>query len=194
MQCPYCRTPLSETSEECSYCNLSLQSANALLGPLPRLLPGLNDTLGALGKKSRHQITKALAKLSQRFPQVSMHIITHEFDPNYSLSTHLFWLFNQGVFSAGDDIGGKNHAILLGLDISQRRVGVIVGYGLEPFLAQKSLDQVLEKAQASLDKATYGEAALTIIDEIYKLMEEVCNDLNELLDLKEKIIYQQTEY
>ena len=164
------------------------------MGPVPELTPGLNDTLCVINKKSRRQITKALAKLSQRFPQVSMHIITHEFDPNYSISTHLFWLFNQGVFAAREDIGGKNHAILLGLDTSQRHVGVIVGYGLEPFLDQKSLDQVLAKAQPSLDKTTCAEAVLTIIDGIYNLMEEVCNDLNELLDLGEKIIYQQTEY
>lgn len=194
MQCPYCRTPLSETSEECSYCNLSLQSANALLGPVPRLTPGLNDTLCALDKKSRHKITKTLAKLSRRFPQVRMHVVTFDFDQKYSISTHLFWLFNQGIFCASDRKGGKNHTILLGLDTLQLRVGIIVGYGLEPFLAQKSLDQVLEKAHPLLNQASYSEAILRIIDEIYKLMEEVCNDLNELLDLDDKIISQQTEY
>lgn len=194
MQCPYCRTQLSETSEECTYCNLSLQSANALLGPVPRLAPGLNDTLSALSKASQQKITKRLAKLSRRFPQVRMHIITSEFDPKYSISTHLFWLFNQGIFCTSDRKGGENHSILLGLDTVQRRVGLIVGYGLEPFLSQKSLDQVLEKAQPLLDKGNYSEAVLAIINEIYKLMEEICNDLNELLDLDEEIISQQTEY
>ena len=163
------------------------------MGPVPGLTPGLNDTLCVLNKKSRHQITKALSRLNHRFPQVSMHIITRDFNPKYSISTHLFWLFNQDIFSASNHPGGKNHSILLGLDTSQQQAGIIVGYGLEPFLAQKSLDHVLEKAQASLSQSAYGEAVLTIIDQIYKLMEEVCNDLNELLDLEDKIIYQQTE-
>ena len=85
MQCPYCQTPLTETSEECSYCSLSLQSANSLLGPVPRLTTGLNDILSVLEKKAQSKATKSLAKLSQRFPQVRMHIIINKFNPNYPL-------------------------------------------------------------------------------------------------------------
>ena len=52
MQCLYCRPPLTETSKECPSCQLSLQSANALLGAIPRYDKGLTDSLRVLGKGS----------------------------------------------------------------------------------------------------------------------------------------------
>ena len=194
MQCPYCQTPLKETSEECSYCSLSLQSANSLLGPVPRLTTGLNDILSVLEKKAQSKATKSLAKLSQRFPQVRMHIIINKFNPNYPLSTHLFWLFNQGALCTSDRKGGKNHTVLLGLDPGQGRSGLIVGYGLEPFLAQKALDHVLEKAQPLLSEGNHSEAILAIIDDLAELMQETCDELEEILDLEKTETTHQIEY
>ena len=194
MQCPYCQTPLTETSEECSYCSLSLQSANSLLGPVPRLTTGLNDILSVLEKKAQSKTTKSLTKLSQRFPQVRMHIIINNFDPNYPLSTHLFWLFNQGALCTSDRKGGKNHSILLGLDTTQGRGGLIVGYGLEPFLPQKALDHVLEKAQPLLSEGNHSEAILAIIDDIAELMRKTCDELEEILDLAKTETSHQIEY
>ena len=194
MQCPYCQTPLTETSEECSYCSLSLQSANSLLGPVPRLTAGLNDILSVLEKKAQSKTTKSLTKLSQRFPQVRMHIIINNFDPKYPLSTHLFWLFNQGSLCTSDRKGGKNHSILLGLDPAQGCGGLIVGYGLEPFLPQKALDHVLEKAQPLLSEGNHSEAILAIIDDIAELMRETCEELEEILDLTKTETSHQIEY
>ena len=194
MQCPYCQAPLTETSEECSYCSLSLQSANSLLAPVPRLTTGLNDILSVLEKKAQSKATKSLAKLSQRFPQVRMHIIINKFNPNYPLSTHLFWLFNQGALCTSDRKGGKNHTVLLGLDPGQGRSGIIVGYGLEPFLAQKALDHVLEKAQPLLSEGNHSEAILAIIDNLAELMQETCDELEEILDLEKTETTHQIEY
>ena len=194
MQCPYCQTPLTETSEECSSCSLSLHSANSLLGPVPRLTAGLNDILSVLEKKAQSKTTKSLTKLSQRFPQVRMHIIINNFDPNYPLSTHLFWLFNQGALCTSDRKGGKNHSVLLGLDTAQGRGGLIVGYGLEPFLPQKALDHVLEKAQPLLSEGNHSEAILAIVDDIAELMRETCDALEEILDLAKTETSHQIEY
>lgn len=194
MQCPYCQTQLTEFSEECTYCSLSLKSANALLGPVPNLSTGINDLLATLDKKSQKKINKSLFKLGERFPQVQMHIITNKFDPKYSLSTHLFWLFNQDSLSASNHKGGKNHTILLGLDPSQARCALIVGYGLEPFLARKALDHVLDKGQALLSEGHYSEAILTIINELALLMKETCKELEEFLDLSDAEKSQPNEY
>ena len=182
MQCPYCQATLTETSEECPSCQLSLQRANALLGPMPRFGKGLVDTLGMLEKGAGKKISNALNTISRRFPQVEMHLLIKEFDPQYPLSTHLFWLLNQGEFCASDRKDGKNHSILLGLDPRQGSIGLIVGYGLEPFLAQKALDHVLEKAQASLGSADHTKAILTIIDSLQELMEEICDGLGQTTD------------
>jgi uncharacterized membrane protein YgcG len=171
-----------------------LRSANALLGPVPHLSPGINDKLAILDKRARSKVSKALTTINRRFPQVSMHVVIREFNPDYSISTHLFWLFNQGLFCPSEDKGGKNHSILLGLDTTQGRVGIIVGYGLEPFLSRKSLDEVLKKSQPLLGNADYSGAILTIIDGVYDLMQKICEDLKDILDRSEMECSHPNEY
>jgi uncharacterized membrane protein YgcG len=182
MQCPDCKAPLEETSKECPSCGLSLQSANALLGPMPRLGKGLVDTLGVVEKKTGNKITRALGRLNQRFPQVEMHVLVAKFNPQHPLATHLFWIFNQGDFCASNRKGGKNHSILLGLDPRHGRIGLIVGYGLEPYLPQKALDDTLEKAHPLLGKDELAKAILTVIQCLEQLMESVCDELPEIAD------------
>ncbi len=181
MQCPYCQAVLSETTEECPSCQLSLTSAKALLGPAPRLYKGLNDTIGLLDNSGTKKIQTALANLTRKFPQVDMHAVTRKFDPQFPLSTHLFWLFNQGDLSADDRKGGKNRTILLSLDPEQGRIGLMVGYGLEPFLPRKALDHVLEKAQPSLDASNFTKAILVVIESLDDLMSGVCEGFEETL-------------
>ncbi len=185
MQCPYCRAALIETSKECPSCQLSLQSANALLGPIPRFAKGLTDTLGVLDKGADKKIRNALTSMTRRFPQVEMHVLLQKFDRQYPIGTHLFWLFNQGGFCASSRKGGKNHSILLGLDPKQGRIGLIVGYGLEPFLPRKALDHTLEKAQPSLGAANLTLAILTVIDSLDELMEGICDGLAETLGVEQ---------
>lgn len=190
MQCPYCRTPLTETSKECPSCLLSLFTANSLLSPMPRTVKGLTDSIGLLENGSVRKINHALAALGRKFPQVDMHIIFRKFDSKFPIATHLFWLFNHGDFCSDEKKGGKNHAILLGLDPKHGKIGLIVGYGLEPFLPQKALDHTLEKAQPSLAAADYTQAILTVIDALSRLMEGICSGFNDTLgiDLVEKVV------
>lgn len=194
MQCPYCQASLTEASNECPSCQLSLQSVSALLGPIPRLGKGLIDTLSVIEKAQHKQIIRALNKLNQHFPQVEMHVLITKFDSQYTLSTHLFWLFNRGEFCASDRKDGKNHSILLGLDPQQGRIGLIVGYGLEPFLAQKALDHMLEKAQPSLGSADLTKAILTVINCLDHHMKGVCDDLEQAPDPDQANVSTQNQY
>ena len=121
--------------------------------------------------------------LSRRFPQVDMHVILRKFDQQYPVSTHMFWLFNEGEFCAGDRKDGKNHTILLALDPKHGNIGLMVGYGLEPFLPRKALDHVLEKAHPSLDTANYSKAILDVIAALDDLMSGVCEGFEENLGI-----------
>lgn len=188
MQCPYCRSPLTEGTKECPSCLLSLYTANSLLSPLPLTTRGLTDTTGILEKVSSKKISRALTALHKKFPQVEMHVFLKKFDTQFPIATHLFWLFNQGGFCPEHQKGGENRSILLGLDPSNEKIAVIVGYGLEPFLPTKALDHTLEKAQPSLASGDFTQAILTVIDALDHLMKGVCSGLNDTLgiDLGEK--------
>ncbi|MGB2403462.1 MAG: hypothetical protein ACPIA7_08645, partial [Akkermansiaceae bacterium] len=117
-----------------------------------------------------------------------------KFDPKYPLATHLFWLFNQNTLSTSDRKGGKNHDILLGLDTEQALGSIIIGYGLEPFLARSALDDVLYVAQQALSNGHYSDAILIIINELAQLMETSCKKLVDVLDLSENKTSQPIEY
>lgn len=188
MQCPYCHTPLNENSKECPSCQLSLYAANTLLKPMPRTIRGLNDSRQVLAKGANKRITTAITALERKFPQVDMHIMVSKFDKKFPLATHLFWLFNQGDFCATNRKGGKNHSILMGLDYQSGKIGLIVGYGLEPFLPMKTLDHTLERAQPLLASGNFGMAIITVITSLSELMESICANLHEALgiDLGEK--------
>ena len=183
MHCPYCQTQLTETTQECPSCQLSLASANALLGLVPRLGKGLSDTVSALDSTGSKKIQNSLSSLSRKFPQVDMHVLLRRLDKQYPISTHLFWLFNKGEFCAGDRKDGKNHTILLAIDPSHGRIGIMVGYGLEPFLPRKALDHTLEKAQPSLEAGNYAKAITDIIAGLDELMSGVCEGLEETLGI-----------
>ena len=155
---------------------------------MPRTIRGLNDSKQVLAKGANKRITTAITALERKFPQVDMHIMVSKFDKKFPLATHLFWLFNQGDFCATNRKGGKNHSILMGLDYQSGKIGLIVGYGLEPFLPTKALDHTLEKAQPSLASGDFTQAILTVIDALDHLMKGVCSGLNDTLgiDLGEK--------
>lgn len=121
-------------------------------------------------------------------------MLLQKFDRQYPIATHLFWLFNQGGFCASDRKGGKNNSILLGLDPKQGRIGLIVGYGLEPFLPRKALDHTLEKAQPSLGAADLTQAILTVIDSLDQLMEGICDGLGETLGIDKPEIANKQDY
>jgi len=193
MQCPYCRTLLIETSKECPSCQLSLHAANSLLGPLPRTIRGLTDTIGLLDKGEDQKINRVLTEIGRKFPQVNIHVMLAKFDPKFPISTHLFWLFNHGDFCATESKGGKNHDILLGLDSKNGKIGLIVGYGLEPFLPQKALDHTLEKAQPSLAAQDFAGAILIVLESLDHLMEGICSGFNDTLgiDLEEKVVHKE---
>ena len=83
---------------------------------------------------------------------------------------------------------------MLGLDTDQANCAIMVGYGLEPFLARKKLDDVLSKAQPLLSEGNYSDAILTIIDELAQLMEDTCKKLEDVLDISEAKSSHPNEY
>ncbi|MGB0774451.1 MAG: TPM domain-containing protein [Akkermansiaceae bacterium] len=194
MQCPYCRAPLTETSKECPQCQISVKSAAALLGPMPRYSKGINDRQNTLANNEQKKIQTALADLTRRFPQIEMHILIQTFNNQYPLATHLFWVFNEGEFCSADRKGGKNHSILLGLDTKHGRIGLIPGYGLEPFLPTKALDHILEKVHPLLAEAEYGKAILAVIASLDELLSGICESIEENLGIQLATDSKTTEY
>lgn len=184
MQCPYCKTVIKESTKDCPKCDFSLASLEKVIGPVPHLNAGVNDKLNLLKRADSTRIRRRLALLNKDFPQVEMHVYLQTFDPEFPLRVHLFWAFNMGGICKEQFKGNKNHTILLILDPKQGKVGLMVGYGLEPFLPQKALDYNLEKVHVPLEKKNYTQAIISIIDSMHDLLLGVHKNLNDNLGAK----------
>lgn len=193
MQCPYCRTPLTEATAACPNCNLDLERAKAVLGPLPLLSSsGFTILSGTIDPNGEKPIYHRMRAFRQRFPQCGINVLICQFPEGFPPATYLFWLFNCGGFSGADQIRGRNRDILLGVDPDQETAGLIVGYGLEPFLGQEALDQVLADAVPLLRAGNHCAGIVEIIDGLDRLMEDTCRELPATLGLEKELAVETT--
>lgn len=171
MRCPYCRTRLEENAPECPSCRLTLDRANALLGPMPRIGTGVSDLAGVLAKGDARRIAKATSRLMWNFPQVTLHVLLHEFPAEHPFELHVFWIFNGGGLSLEAHKGGENRTLLLALDPVQGRSALMAGYGLEPFLGDEALDHLLELSEPAWKNGDWTRGILELIAGLDRLLE-----------------------
>jgi uncharacterized membrane protein YgcG len=173
MLCPFCQTPHRAAAPECPACRLTYPRTSALVGAVPRLTPAVADTTRALSQSEQQRLKKQISHIQQRFPQLVLQIVMHEFPVEHPFSMHVFWLFNAANF-AGDSRRGKdNHALLLALDPVRKEAAIMPGYGLEPFLHSEALDHLLELAGPAWEKNHWADGLLQVLDGFDKLLESV---------------------
>nr|WP_246431145.1 TPM domain-containing protein [Prosthecobacter dejongeii] len=126
----------------------------------------LVDLARVLSGSQRRSVLKTIQALHQRFPQVSLAAVMTDLLPEIPLALHAFWLFNRGSLFSAVERGGDNHGVLLLIDTSSQRAVTIIGYGLEPFVSEMTLEVCLNAAAGSLAKEEYGPALEAFIREI----------------------------
>ncbi len=183
MRCPYCHSPLTETAQECPGCRLNLSRAAALLGPVPRLESGISDHVRTLSDKSRARLQKRIKAIEQRFPQITLQIICHCFPLEHPFPLYLFWIFNMGGIASASQKAGDNHTILLALDPVSGNSGIMVGYGLEPFLGEPALDHLLEVAEPAWIDQSWAEGIGIVLDGLDQLLESAIKEIGNTFDL-----------
>lgn len=184
LDCPFCQNPVLENSPSCPKCSLSIEGATALLGPVPLLNCGITDTTQTLSNKHRRHIKSATANFERSFPDSNLNIILRDFDPKYNLSTHLFWLFNTAGLSALSSKNEENQDILLGLDPSNGRLGLMVGYGLEAFIPKETVTALLETARPLLEQGKLAQAVLQVIKKLIVVLNNASAATYETLGLE----------
>lgn len=170
----------------CPRCTLDLAKTRSLLGPVPALSPtGVTDFADCLAPDDEKPLQRRMAAFHQQFPQCRLRIVLRECAPQFPTAVHLFWLFN----ATGDDrTHGRNRDILLSLDPATHHAGLIVGYGLEPFLPQAALEQAVDCASPQFKAGGFASGLLTVLDRLSELMEGICNELPSVLGLDQSLV------
>lgn len=171
MRCPYCDAALEETSPECPGCRLDLRRAAQLLGPVPRIEPEVCDSSGALTPAESKRLRRQVDEIARRFPQVRVQLVFRHFTDGHPIRLHAFWMFNLGAFATETEKLGGNRRILLLVDPVAANAALTLGYGLEPFIADDELDDLLEMAEDRWRNKEWHAGAMTLLDGLDSLLE-----------------------
>ena len=107
----------------------------------------------------------------------------------------LFWLFNRAGLSAQESKGGQNRDVVIVIDPSRGKAGMIVGYGLEPLLSQKDMDEIVQSGKKALDVYDYSAAFQEMVEELTRRLRDVCQILPEAVGLPAELAVEEvTDY
>ncbi len=158
MQCPFCNHPVLEHTPDCLNCGMTVERVGKLFGARPRLLPGFSDLAGILRRLKRGRVKRALRNIRLRFPQVYVSVlIVNDIPAEASLRAWSFWIFNTAGVCPELEKGALNRTVLLTVDAKNRRNNLMVGYGLEPFVNESDLAEILGSGQGAFSRDAIAE-------------------------------------
>ncbi len=154
-----------------------------LMGPVPVIFGGISQNGKALNPREVKGLVKMVERYQRRFVQSRLHLLLRRFPQEMDFKVVLFWLFNQAGLSAQESKGGQNRDVVIVIDPSRGKAGVIIGYGLEPLLSQEDLDAIVQSGKSSLDLYDYRAAFEAMVGELTIRLREVCQLLPEAVGL-----------
>ncbi len=143
MRCPVCHTDAAESAPACVSCGFTLAELDHALGLPPSLKADVTDFVQEFLPKETRRLQALSARLARRFPQVRFVVVACRAPANVTLPLYAFWLFNRGGAASAVEKGAANRIIMLVMDAAGKRAACIMGYGLEPFVSQASLEAAL---------------------------------------------------
>lgn len=189
MRCPQCQAPLHEQSPCCPQCHFDLDEAGRTFGLPPQLQIPLTDLASVLTARQQGAIVKALHSFSRRFPQVLFHVVVAKLPKDQNVRAVAFWLFNRGNLCAAVESAGACHDALLFLDVENHRAACMIGYGLEPFLADEALQSIAQAAVPGLRSQNCPEAIYAALQGAARAFASVCETAPRIFGLQEHDIH-----
>jgi uncharacterized membrane protein YgcG len=146
MKCPSCTATLTAPLPECPFCGLTVDSLDVRFGALPRQMQFFTDRSSSLPLNGMNEIRALLGIYARRFPQSRLSVFVLPEVKNGTIAEYIFWLGNRGRFNPDDPFGGDNFDLLLGIDLKGRQAALLAGYGLEQYLGDEDLTEILAQS------------------------------------------------
>lgn len=131
------------------------------------------DTTGSLKPADQTKLKSRVSEIQRRFPQLALQVVMHRFPAEHPFSMHVFWLFNAASFDGEGNRGKANHALLLAIDPGRGEAAIMPGYGLEPFLANDAVDQLLGIASPAWKDGRWVDGILRVLDGLDQWLETI---------------------
>lgn len=173
MHCPACRQRITETEAACLQCGFSMEALAAQMGIPPQLSPPVADRSRVLSAAAKRSVISSIQFLEQRFPEVTATLVIDEVPRNLKPEVYAFWLFNRANLFSAVERGGDNHGLMLLIDPQTSLALATIGYGLEPFVSELTLEKCLRPATTHLEKSKFAEAAVSFFREVERQFTEL---------------------
>ena len=144
MKCPSCATTLAAPEPRCPQCKLSLQRLDLKFGLVPRHSRYLSDRSQRLTLPEMQRLREELRLFEKKFPQILLSVLLTELPTNHPVHEYAFWMANRARFSSLEKTRSDNYDLLLVIDTASDMAALVAGYGLEPYVSEDDLQEVLQ--------------------------------------------------
>lgn len=161
-----------------------MEKAAAFFGIAPRLIRGVSDSAGVLTAADVRTINRGIAIFEQRFPQSGFTVAFMALAKDIPGATYAYWVFNRSNPAGELSQGSANRHVFLLVDTAGRNAWMTLGYGLEPFIGERHLDQCLAKARPYFAQEQYATGVTAVLAELDAVFREVIGSLPRVFGLQ----------
>ncbi|MDQ6764967.1 MAG: TPM domain-containing protein [Verrucomicrobiota bacterium] len=177
MRCPSCGRTFDVPVARCPHCRLSLQRLDLKFGMVPRHSRFLTDRTGKIPLSDMRQLRAALRLFEKKFPQMLFSVFVDHLPAGTSVSEFTFWMANRARFSSVEKRRADNFDLLLVIDLATRSAALTTGYGLEPFVKETDLDDVLAPLAGPLGEGNVAVGIRASIEALTRRLREISKQL-----------------
>ncbi|HNX77343.1 MAG TPA: TPM domain-containing protein [Candidatus Rifleibacterium sp.] len=166
MKCPECDGTINDTQPHCESCGFDIADFDELLKVPAERSGAVNDWAGALSDTGYERLTGKLEEFTAA-TGIDFCLVTLLSSEPRSPREFSFWLFNRWK------IGGDGHlGALVLLSMTERRIEVEVGYGIEKYIDDDEAAGVLQHhAVPFLKKGDFDNGLFYSLDMLAKIFE-----------------------
>ncbi len=142
-------------------------------GLIPAHSRFLTDRSGILALEDMEQLRAALRLFQKKFPQTLFSILITELQPGMSVAEYAFWLANRARFGGVDKALADNFNLLLVIDLIGNAAAFTIGYGLEPYIQESDLQDVLDELGTTIREHDLASGLRACIEFLTQRMREL---------------------
>ncbi len=137
----------------------------------------LTDRAGVLPLSKMTKLRAELEIFEKKFPQSLFSVFVTELPSDVSVAEYAFWLANRGRFSSIETVGSENFDLLLVIDAVAGAAAFTVGYGLEKYVQENDLADILSRAAPAFHEGNLAGGIAICIARTVQRMREISRRL-----------------
>ena len=177
MKCPSCQIDFSAAVPQCPKCKLTLAQLDRKFGIVPHYARYLTDRSGELSSREIDKLRGLLRLFERKFPQLLFSVLVanlgEQIKPDARPDDIRDRIQTVAPFVQQD---GDPYMVV---DPDSETAALIVGYGLEEYLSEQDLENVLAAASNSFRTGDFARGIRECIESMIRRLRELAINIEE---------------